>query len=367
MKYLPIFKLLSAYPFLRVSVHVFKDLNISEELGRYRDAIEIGKNLVMTALKGLHSKKEPLKSFFCVGCELSCYSCKSVGNFEDCNLCMKCFENCRFSCGIVTDEDIKRSAKLSVLSYVSAKMLASNLEDWVRMRFAVREANSYARALEEERDEVLKLIALDLGIKLKGWDTHVSSYLRASSRIRSDEWRLLNRKLSRGFVKTTRGEVLRIVEEFLRERIFEKVGFYTELLEPYLRELRSVAVRERKVDLELGEVDLNCLPPCMLEILTELRRGMNVPHTARFALTSFLLNIGMDVEEILSLFKTAPDFDEEKSRYQIEHIAGMKGKGAEYSPPACDTMRTYQNCVADCKVSHPLSYYQNCKKRKKST
>ncbi|MDK2795948.1 MAG: primase large subunit [Archaeoglobaceae archaeon] len=367
MKYLPIFHLLSAYPFLKVSLHTFKDLNITEELGRFPEAIEIGKNLILSALKGHSSKKEPLRSFLCIGCDLGCYKCKSVGNLEDCNFCMKCFENCRFSYGIETDEEIKKNAKLSVLSYVSAKILASNLEDWVRMRFAVREANSYAKALEAEIDVILRFVALDLGIKLKGWDTHVSSYVRASSRIRSEDWRLLNRKLAKGFVKTTRSEVLRIIEEFLRSRIFERVEFYTDLLEPHLRELRSVAIKEKKFDAELGEVDLNCLPPCMLEILSELQRGMNVPHTARFALTSFLLNIGMSVEDVLRLFKSAPDFDEERSRYQIEHIAGRKGKGAEYSPPACDTMRTYQNCVANCNVSHPLSYYQNCKKRKKST
>ncbi|MCS7131076.1 MAG: hypothetical protein NZ872_06630, partial [Archaeoglobaceae archaeon] len=229
------------------------------------------------------------------------------------------------SYSLETDEKIKREAKLSLLSYLSAKMLVSNLEDWVRMRFAVREANSYARTLEGERDEkkesneIVKLIALDLGIKLRGWDTHVTSYVRASSRIKSDEWRLVNRKIVGGYVKTSRSEVIRVIEEFLRARIFEKVNFYSEILDPHLKELKSVALKEKKFDVDLGEVNLDCLPPCMLEILSELQKGMNVPHSARFALTSFLLNIGMDVEDILGLFKKSPDFDEEKSRYQIEH------------------------------------------------
>ncbi|MDI9643586.1 MAG: DNA primase regulatory subunit PriL [Archaeoglobaceae archaeon] len=367
MKYLPIFQLISAYPFLKISVAVFGDLKIDEALREFPEAVEKGKYEVLNTLKGKYSEKKPLKGFICTDCDLKCYNCKSIGNFEICNLCMTCFEKCKFSYGLKTDEEIKRGAKISLMGYLSAKMLVSNLEDWVRMRFAVREANSYAIALEQELDEIIRLIALDLGVKLRGWDTHVSSYVKASSRIRSDEWRLVNRKIVGGFVKTERVEVVRIIEEFLRARIFEKVSFYSEILEPHLKELRNVAMKEKKFEVELGEVNLECLPPCMVEILSELQRGMNVPHTARFALTSFLLNIGMSVEEVLGLFRSSPDFDEEKSSYQIEHIAGLKGKGAEYSPPACETMRTYHNCVANCGVSHPLSYYQNCKKKKKST
>ncbi|MPN40412.1 hypothetical protein SDC9_187949 [bioreactor metagenome] len=80
----------------------------------------------------------------------------------------------------------------------------------------------------------------------------------------------------------------------------------------------------------------------------------------RFAMTSFLLNVGMSVDEILNLFNISPDFDAEKTLYQIEHIAGATGN--VYKPPACDTMRTYGNCVGKdrlCeKISHPLGYYE---------
>lgn len=367
MKYLPLFPLISAYPFLKVSVFVFGDLKIEDAMREFPEAVERGKDDVLSALKGKSSKKEPLKSFICLDCDLECFDCEEIGEYKNCNLCMACFENCRFTYSLETQYKKKREAKESLVRYLSSKMLVSNLEDWVRMRFAVREANSYAVALDGETDEIVRLIALDLGITLRGWETHISSYVKVSSRIRSDDWRLVNRRFKRGFVKTSRAEVIRIIEEFLRARIFEKVNFYSEILEPYLNELRGFAVKEKKFDLELGEVDLKCLPPCMLEILSELQRGMNVPHISRFALTSFLLNIGMSVEEVLRLFKNSPDFDEEKSRYQIEHIAGLKGKGAEYSPPACETMRTYQNCVSNCSVSHPLNYYYNCKKKKKST
>jgi DNA primase large subunit len=80
----------------------------------------------------------------------------------------------------------------------------------------------------------------------------------------------------------------------------------------------------------------------------------------RFALTSFLLNIGMNVEGIIGLFRVSPDFDEERTRYQVMHIQGATG--TVYKSPSCDTMVTYGNCVGKehlCeRISHPLGYYR---------
>jgi DNA primase large subunit len=77
-------------------------------------------------------------------------------------------------------------------------------------------------------------------------------------------------------------------------------------------------------------------------------------------MTSFLLSIGMSVDEILNLFNISPDFGVEKTLYQIKHISGSTG--SHYKPPACDTMRTYGNCIGKdrlCeKIKHPLSYYE---------
>ncbi|MEM0350377.1 MAG: hypothetical protein QXU61_01220, partial [Archaeoglobaceae archaeon] len=92
---------------------------------------------------------------------------------------MNCFSNCLIYYGRRVEDEIRLSAKLSVLSYISAKMLVSKLEDWIRMRYAVNEAESFAIALENEKDEIIRIVARDMGIKLRGWDVHVASYLRA--------------------------------------------------------------------------------------------------------------------------------------------------------------------------------------------
>ena len=82
----------------------------------------------------------------------------------------------------------------------------------------------------------------------------------------------------------------------------------------------------------------------------------------RFALTSFLVNIGMPLDQMVSFYTDVTDFDESLTRYQIEHIAGMKGNRTKYTPPTCNTLRTHGVCRnpdSICKkISHPLSYYR---------
>ena len=109
------------------------------------------------------------------------------------------------------------------------------------------------------------------------------------------------------------------------------------------------------------ELDISRIPPCIAFILAMTRAGQNVSHIARFAMTSFLVNIGMKVDAVLELFRTSPDFREDLARYQVEHIAG-EISGTEYSPLSCDSMQTHGICYrkdALCgKIKHPLSYYE---------
>ena len=82
----------------------------------------------------------------------------------------------------------------------------------------------------------------------------------------------------------------------------------------------------------------------------------------RFGLTSFLVNVGMDIDEIVKLFVSVTDFDEEFTRYQIEHIAGLRGSRTKYTPPTCSTFKTHGVCYNPerlCeRIKHPLSFYR---------
>jgi len=113
----------------------------------------------------------------------------------------------------------------------------------------------------------------------------------------------------------------------------------------------------------LPEVSSN-LPPCIEKLIQDLQHGENLPHFARFALAAFLVNAGWSVDQIVDLFRNAPDFDEKVTRYQVEHIAGKRGGGRRYVPPACERMRQEGLCVANCGISNPIEWLR---KRQGST
>ena len=117
-------------------------------------------------------------------------------------------------------------------------------------------------------------------------------------------------------------------------------------------------------EIGFGKLEPEHFPPCIVHILSNAQGGINLAHSARFALTSFLLNIGMSVDQVVMLFNVSPDFNEEKTRYQVEHIAGSTG--TTYKPPSCSTLITYGNCYGKdqlCRtINHPLNYYKQKKR-----
>ncbi|AAM02607.1 DNA primase regulatory subunit PriL [Methanopyrus kandleri] len=100
-------------------------------------------------------------------------------------------------------------------------------------------------------------------------------------------------------------------------------------------------------------------PPCIRELLRRAQEGENLPHEARFALAAFLVNVGWDVDRVVEVFSNLPDFDEERTQYQVRHIAGEVGGGTRYLPPNCDKMKAWGLCPGkDCGVKNPLAYYR---------
>ncbi|MEM2739048.1 MAG: DNA primase regulatory subunit PriL, partial [Candidatus Bathyarchaeia archaeon] len=77
---------------------------------------------------------------------------------------------------------------------------------------------------------------------------------------------------------------------------------------------------------------------------------------------TFLVNIGMPIENIIDLFRNSSDFNERLTRYQVEHIAGERGSRTRYKPPKCQTLQTHGLCIGrneTCKqMTHPLAYYE---------
>lgn len=256
-----------------------------------------------------------------------------------------------------------------LLSYPLARVMVSCLGDNILLRrYALAEAKLAYKRMQSEKEGVVDL-AEDLGLHPQGsapYKIHFSEYIRAAHRMHSPKWKLTNRDLFQGYLTITEEELKRIMEEAAREKVLKGLPLpvderICQSLEEYLRPLReqleTMLARER---VDLGAVEEGAFPPCIKKMLSDVANGINLAHSARFALVSFLLQINMTAEDVISLFGRSPDFDLERTRYQVEHIAGAAG--TRYKPPACATMATYGNCPGEdelCrKVRHPLSYYE---------
>ncbi|MEK6976377.1 MAG: DNA primase large subunit PriL [Candidatus Thermoplasmatota archaeon] len=281
-----------------------------------------------------------------------------------------------FKPAAVTDE---RGALHELLSVPIARMLCVALAEKVLVaRYAAAEARRVAGVLTGDSDpDALDRCAQALAIPLLpvegGWRLHVSEYLRAAP-LSDPQWKLILRQLDRGSVVVDRTDAVRLVEEALKRRIVEELDAertkplpepVKQALAPLLARLapRLEEARESWTTGDFGPVQPGLFPPCIKELFEMMRRGENVPHHGRFAFATFLNTIGWNSEQIMDYMSTLPNFDREKSRYQIEHVTGQRGVD-KYTPPGCGTMQTNGVCPLDkrdglCfKIKHPLSYYR---------
>ena len=276
----------------------------------------------------------------------------------------------------VTDE---RGALHELLSVPIARMLCVALAEKILVaRYAAAEARRVAAVLATDDDpEAVDRCAQALALPLlqvdTGWRLHVSEYLRAAP-LSDPEWKLIRRQLDRGNVVVDRADAVRLVEEALKRRIVEELDAertkplpepVKQALVPLLARLapRLEEARESWTTGDFGPVQPGLFPPCIKELFAAMGRAEMVPHHGRFAFATFLGTIGWNSEQIMDYMATLPNFDREKSRYQIEHVTGQRGVD-KYTPPGCGTMQTNGVCPLDkrdglCfKIKHPLSYYR---------
>jgi DNA primase large subunit len=271
---------------------------------------------------------------------------------------------------------------VELLSYVTARILVSSVNDpYLIKRYALAEAKTAGSRLQNEDFEFVVQVAqeLDLDVNLDNGmcKIHFIHYLRNTSQMRSKPWKMANQDLVGGYISLPKNRLARVIQQALQMKIEgelpQKVN--EEILEVLRKDIgeikKEVEVKKNTFKAEdFGKIRVTKLPPCMRNMLAKVQAGENLPHSGRFALTSFLHSIGMSAEEILKLFGTSPDFDEDKSRYQIEHITGLIS-GTEYTPPECSTMKSYGICFDEdnlCKkewMTHPLKYYRTKDKGKK--
>ncbi len=273
---------------------------------------------------------------------------------------------------------------MEILSYPIARMVSVCIGDpFFKKRYALGEASHMYKQLLAESTSFLLTVAKELEVNIN-YDAekntikiYFKDYLR-NAPTRYKEWKMVNRGIHAGFLTISHKDLARILLESLRERVNEELlsrQCDTSVLDAFSSEIQRfqnmLSLQKKKLEATpVGKVSLEKLPPCMKEILSAIQSGENVPHMGRFALVAFLSSLKLNTNDILKLFSTAPDYQEDKTRYQVEHITGASSS-TEYKCPGCEKMRTYGICPVDkmdelCKkIRHPLTYYSTKWKQEK--
>ncbi len=286
--------------------------------------------------------------------------------------------------GALTDKRIppvtlldERGALNELLSVPLARMLCVLVGDrGLVHRYATAEATRLEETLNQDPPS-RPAMARHLGVVLDegpdGTRIHFSDYL-AVAPLHEPDWKLIVRPVARGWVPLSGPDVSRLCREALERRIQAELD--EELGKPQPEELKAALadyLEQLKPELEqarsqwntgdFGPVQTHLFPPCIVDIFERMKNGEMISHHARFAIASFLATIGMTADDIIDYFRAIPNFDPEKSRYQVTHIAGEQGV-EKYTPPGCATMQTNGVCPLEkrdrlcAKIKHPLSYYR---------
>ena len=279
----------------------------------------------------------------------------------------------------VDPSNMSEDEVVELASFPLAIILVAAVKDrFLARRFALAEASLATKLLSEDakRDsETVLRIARDvfgMDVEAEGneYSMGLRDYLRSSMRFNAPSWKLVNRIVIRGRVTITISELIRLLKDRVVEYVLENVEKamarppkLPENLQRIVDEIKSTLPSKRyEEEIISGKSSPEAWPPCMRLIYQGIMRGENVSHFANFALASFLTNIGMSLDDILKIFAHRPDFDQRIARYQIEHIAGLRGSRTRYTTPSCDTMRTNGLCVEDGKlcggVKNPLVYFR---------
>lgn len=281
---------------------------------------------------------------------------------------------------------------VELLSFPAAIIFVSaSSSDYIRRRFALAEARRAYNLLRVEDDEKIlgivrkfgwriKLSSVRIGLEKFDFSLNFIDYLRNATSFHGRDWKLVNRLVMRGEVYLLKQDVARLLQEEIRRHIESRMDPKVRSLLPNeiieridsLRKSYAEKISEGSFiieDLSSSDVKVEFLPPCIRDLYEAALSGRHISHVGRFTLTAFLINIGVDPEAIINLFRRSADFNERMTRYQIEHIAGQRGSMTKYTPPKCDTLQTYGLCPGMddlCKkVKHPLTYYLRKRKREK--
>jgi DNA primase large subunit len=272
-----------------------------------------------------------------------------------------------------------RNTEIEIASYPTAIILASATEDSLLIkRYALYEAKIIKTYLQSEKTpEIVPAIAKSFKWQVRtdtyGTWINFANFLKNTSKGRLTQvskWKLGNRALEKGWVLVSSEELSRLLQEEVQERIEEsldnKVAALPKEIQVDVEELKAEFLKvkpllEEKFDIgpraEEGEY-----PPCVTALINRVKSGAHLSHTERITMVTYLLHQGASTDAIARLFSKVSDFNEEKTKYQIENLAG-KTTGQAYVTYNCSTLRTHGVCLNTTdpicsRIRNPLTYHK---------
>jgi DNA primase large subunit len=268
--------------------------------------------------------------------------------------------------------------EIEILTFLISLVIVKSIGiDQVLRKFALAEARRAEKFLTEDlrkQGEIKRRSIFEDLFKLKIvisedrrlFKVRVVDYLARASHFHEQEWKLINRLVHNGYVYLDADETVRLIRNELSVLIYDKVKAMS--LPTLPQGIKSKADQLRLKLLSRyerrGSAAVTEYPPCIKHALEVMNKGDNLPHSARVMLATYMLAIGKPLDEIVLMFENAPDFNEKITRYQVEHLAGMKGSHVKYSVPSCDKLRNENLCFATAECDGLINPVQFGRKKK---
>jgi len=227
------------------------------------------------------------------------------------------------------------TADHELFSYHLARLLVScaTYNRSVVTKFIAYETDRVYKAYVGEPDHMKLELQQQFGFPVASTRISVIDYLPMSVTLKKDpKFKLVNMLVTGGQVTMPADSTTDIFKARIRHQISAGLPIDVHpdirvLLTPVITDL--FAQYQETVQTDYGAVTESHFPPCIAALMATVKRGESIPHPARFAIVTFMHEIGMPDTEIASLFSAAQGFDLNTTMYQISHITG-KMSGTAY-------------------------------------
>jgi len=258
-----------------------------------------------------------------------------------------------------------------IVAFPTAKLILSLMRTQnIREKFSLMIKKRTFDVLQSSSNskELCFLLADDFSLKYaipeeNNFDVSVSLLDYLNIYFVDEESKLVNKNVLKGNVLLTVNDFARFLSELAYKKVFDSLPIekkhipasfedYAKSIDPQL-----ATIEKKTFDLKLvGKIDPEIFPPCMKILYADQTAGKKLSYMGRLALGSFLYQLGMQKEEMLSLFAKSPDFKKHIAVYHIDRIFSKK-----LSSPGCKKLADYglrvKECEGECKFNHPTRYY----------